>query len=44
VHTVLAYLLFFVFLGHLSAVLFHTVVMRDGLIQRMAVWPVRRRG
>ena len=43
VHTVLAYLLFFVFLGHLSAVLFHTVVMRDGLIQRMAVWPVGRR-
>ena len=42
VHTVLAYLLFFVFLGHLSAVLFHTVVMRDGLIQRMAVWPVKK--
>jgi cytochrome b561 len=41
-HTVLAYLLFFVFLGHLSAVLFHTVVMRDGLIQRMALWPVKK--
>jgi len=29
------------FLGHLSAVLFHTLVIRDRLINRMAVWPVR---
>lgn len=40
-HTVLAYLLFATFLAHLSAVLFHTMIVRDGLINRMAVWPVR---
>ena len=37
-HTVLAYLLFFTFLGHLSAVLFHTLIVRDGLLKRMASW------
>jgi cytochrome b561 len=37
-HTVLAYLLFFTFLGHLSAVLFHTLIVRDGLLRRMASW------
>ena len=35
-HTVLAYLLFATFLGHLAAVLFHTLVVRDGLLWRMA--------
>jgi len=38
-HTVLAFLLFATFLAHLSAVLFHTLIMRDGLLGRMAVWP-----
>jgi cytochrome b561 len=42
-HTILAYMLFFTFLGHLSAVLFHTLVVRDGLLNRMALWPVRSR-
>lgn len=42
-HTVLAYLLFFSFLAHLSAVLFHTVVLRDGLLSRMLPWTVRAR-
>jgi cytochrome b561 len=37
-HTMLAYLLFFTFLGHLSAVLFHTLIVRDGLLKRMASW------
>jgi cytochrome b561 len=37
-HTALAYLLFFTFLGHLSAVLFHTLIVRDGLLRRMASW------
>lgn len=37
-HTILAYLLFFTFLGHLSAVLFHTLVIRDRLLHRMALW------
>ncbi len=34
-HTVLAYLLFLMFLGHFGAVLFHTLVIRDGLLRRM---------
>jgi cytochrome b561 len=40
-HTIMAYLLFLTFVGHLSAVLFHTLVVRDRLLNRMAVWPVR---
>lgn len=37
-HTALAYLLFLTFLAHLGAVLFHTVVLRDGLLDRMIPW------
>lgn len=40
-HTILAYLLFLTFLSHLGAVLFHTLVLRDGLLNRMAPWSVR---
>jgi len=40
-HTILAYLLFLTFLAHLSGVLFHTLVIRDGLLNRMALWPTR---
>lgn len=40
-HTVFAYLFFFTFLWHLATVLFHILVIRDGLLNRMAVWPVR---
>jgi cytochrome b561 len=40
-HTVLAYLLFLTFLWHLGTVLFHTMVIRDGLLNRMALWPTR---
>lgn len=39
-HTVLAYLLFLTFLAHLGAVLFHTLIIRDRLLARMALWPV----
>ena len=42
-HTVLAYLLFFTFMAHLSAVLFHTLVLRDGLLSRMLPWSPRGR-
>jgi cytochrome b561 len=42
-HTILAFLLFFTFMGHLSAVLFHTLVVRDGLLKRMAPWRIRPR-
>jgi cytochrome b561 len=40
-HSALAYLLFFAFMGHMSAVLFHTLVVRDGLLRRMT-WRSRR--
>jgi cytochrome b561 len=36
---VLAYLLFLTFLAHLSAVLFHTLIIRDSLLDRMVLWP-----
>jgi cytochrome b561 len=42
-HTILAYLLFATFLAHLSAVLFHTLIIRDRLLDRMALWPIRSR-
>jgi cytochrome b561 len=42
-HTILAYLLFGTFLAHLSAVLFHTLIIRDRLLNRMALWPIRAR-
>ena len=41
-HTILAYLLFATFLAHLSAVLFHTLIVRDRLLDRMALWPIAR--
>jgi len=40
-HTVLAYLLFFAFVAHFGAVLFHTLIVRDRLLSRMAPWRVR---
>jgi cytochrome b561 len=40
-HTVLAYLLFFAFVAHFGAVLFHTLILRDGLIKRMVPWKAR---
>ena len=39
-HTILAYLLFLTFLAHLSAVFFHTLIVRDHLLNRMALWPI----
>jgi cytochrome b561 len=42
-HTVLAYLFFLTFLAHFGAVLFHTLIVRDGLLLRMAPWNVGRR-
>jgi cytochrome b561 len=43
-HTVLAYLFFLTFLAHFTAVMFHTLVMRDGLIFRMVPWKARALG
>lgn len=42
-HTILAYVLLATFLAHLSAVLFHTLIVRDRLLDRMALWPIRSR-
>jgi len=42
-HTVLAYLLFLAFLAHFGAILFHTLVVRDRVLSRMAPWRVRAR-
>ncbi len=41
-HTILAYLLFATILAHLGAVLFHTLIVRDRILDRMAIWPIRR--
>jgi cytochrome b561 len=40
-HTILAFLLLATFLAHLSAVLFHTLIVRDRFLDRMALWPIR---
>jgi cytochrome b561 len=37
-HTWLAYLLFLAFIAHFGAVLFHTLIVRDGLLRRMVPW------
>jgi cytochrome b561 len=43
-HTVFAYLLFLAFIAHLGAILFHTLIVRDGMFNRMAPWRVRAVG
>lgn len=40
-HTLFAYLLFVTFLAHVGAVLFHTLIVRDRLLHRMALWSIR---
>jgi cytochrome b561 len=37
-HTVLAYLFFLTFITHFGAVLFHGLIVRDGIMTRMAPW------
>ena len=41
-HTFLAYLFFLMFIAHFGAILFHTLIVRDGMIMRMAPWNIRR--
>jgi cytochrome b561 len=41
-HSVLALVLFLTFTAHVCAVLLHTLVLRDGLLDRMAVWRTKR--
>jgi cytochrome b561 len=43
-HTVLAYLLFLTFLAHFGAILFHTLIVRDGILMRMVPWNLRPQG
>jgi cytochrome b561 len=40
-HTVLAYLFILTFLAHFGAILFHTLIVRDGILKRMAPWNIR---
>ena len=42
-HTILAYLFFLMFLAHFGAILFHTLIVRDGMLKRMAPWTIRQR-
>ncbi|MCT2594334.1 cytochrome b/b6 domain-containing protein [Streptomyces sp. N2-109] len=42
-HMVLGYALFLLFTVHMLAVLFHTLVLRDRLLDRMALWKVQRK-
>jgi cytochrome b561 len=37
-HTLLAYLFFLTFLAHFGAILFHTLIVRHGMLKRMAPW------
>src|SRR5262249_32313874 len=41
VHTILAYLFFLTFLAHFGAILFHTLIVRDGILVRMVPWNIR---
>jgi cytochrome b561 len=41
-HIVAAYLLYLVFAAHLAGVLLHTIVIRDGVLDRMAFWRAPR--
>jgi cytochrome b561 len=42
-HTILAYFLILAFLAHFAAILFHTVIVRDGIWKRMVPWNIRPR-
>jgi cytochrome b561 len=39
-HTILAYLFILTFLAHFGAILFHTLIVRDGILKRMAPWNI----
>ncbi len=41
-HTVLGYLFFLTFIAHFAAILFHSLIVRDGIIMRMVPWNIRR--
>jgi len=39
-HTILAYLFVLTILAHFGAILFHTLIVRDGILKRMAPWNI----
>jgi cytochrome b561 len=39
-HTLLAYLFFLTFVAHFGAILFHTLIVRDGMLKRMVPWNI----
>jgi cytochrome b561 len=43
-HTILAYLFFLTFIAHFGAILFHTLIVRDGMLNRMVPWNIRLHG
>jgi cytochrome b561 len=40
-HTILAYFFFLAIIAHFGAILFHTLIVRDGILKRMAPWNIR---
>jgi cytochrome b561 len=40
-YTIFAYLFFLTFIAHFGAILFHTLIVRDGILKRMAPWNIR---
>ena len=40
-HTILAYLFFLTFIAHFGAILFHTLIVRDGILKRMVPRNIR---
>ena len=44
VHTILAYFFFLTFIAHFGAILFHTLIVRDGMLNRMLPWNIQPNG
>ena len=42
-HSILAYLFLLAIFAHVGAVLYHTLIVRDGLLKRMAPWNIAAR-
>lgn len=40
-HTIIACLFFLAILAHVGAILFHTLIIRDGMLMRMAPWNIQ---
>ena len=39
-HTILAYFFFLTIFAHFGAIMFHTLIVRDGMLKRMAPWNI----